>query len=160
MGNSSSRAVSILVSLIIGLAAGLWIGHTIGLRKAKTAALFGAHPVYIGPTEKIVNPPDQPISYRDNGVVYWKPWLAAGNTVAITFRAADFPPEANHEPPFIGGTPNTDQTIQCAGGSCFSYAINPNLEKYLRENPTKGLYYKYWQTLNNKTADARIIINW
>ena len=161
MGNSKSRMITFLIALIIGAAGGYFVGHRAGVEETKALALFGAVPVYVGPNAKNVNPADANISIQNRGVIYWKPWLQSeGHKVSITFKAVDFPSAAHGEPPFQGGTPNTDQTIQCGGGNCFSYDINPNLKPLFDQDRNLKLPYKYWQTLDNKTEDARIIINW
>ncbi len=164
MGNSKFRAIAIaiLVSLIIGGAAGYLIGHRAGVKEASAATLLGAKVVYIGPDVKKVNPPELPISFRNKDVVYWKPWPPSVHyAVGVVFKKGQFPQTAQGEPPFVGGQPNTDQTIQCGGGSCFSYDINPNLGPILQNLPTRSLTYDYWQSLDNGgLADARIIINW
>ncbi|HTY40845.1 MAG TPA: hypothetical protein VMH79_03115, partial [Thermoanaerobaculia bacterium] len=58
----------------------------------------------------------------------------------------------------VNGKPNTSQTISCAGGSCFSYDLNPNILPLVKKYPN-GLTYKYSQGIDGKpVVDGRIII--
>jgi len=113
--------------------------------------------VVVGPSADRLSRESVTISVHAKGVVYWRATPDQG--LSIVFLAADFPPEANGEPPFIGGQPRQDQSISCKDGACFSYDINPKLGDLFRQNPSlKELRYKYQQALRGQSADGWIII--
>ena len=172
MANSGNRILGILIGLVAGAVIGFVWGRSAGVRDGETrathaaeerllaAGLGGATAVYIGPTSATATPENLPISFSKKNVVYWKPWVIDGShTVQITFLAKDFPPGANHLPPFEKGKPNQDQAISCGGETCFSYAINPDLGALFEKDSKLTLDYKYIQTLDGKDPhDGHIII--
>ena len=168
MGNTSR-----LISLVLGLAVGILLGHIFWPSKPKEGprvGFAGANVVYVGPKASDVNPSDLILHLKDDPVVYWKPWvLNEGHGVSITFAAKDYPPGAQGEPPFIGGKKNEDQPIRCAGETCFSYQVNGNVVKLFQSGAPNltcpdfpdlkpCLEYPYTQALGDKNADGRIII--
>ena len=149
---NGTRTLTLVIVLIVGIAVGWFIG-----RPAPTCPTPGDHIIEVGPKAADVSDPKAAISFDKGHKVLWLP-KDRTKMLKITFKASDFPPEAGGEPPFEGGQANQDQVIPCnPGGVCSPVRINPNLKSKLPDCP-KSLYYKYWQTLGEETADAGIII--
>ncbi len=161
---NGTRTLTLVIVLIVGLAVGWFIGHGAPPpapppqpTPAPTCPTAGDHLIQVGPKAGDVSEPRAAISVSKGHKVLW---IARDNEkpLTITFKASDFPPEANHEPPFEGGQAGQDQVITCnSGGVCNPGRINPNLKDKLPDCP-KSFYYKYWQKLGEETADAGIII--
>ncbi len=115
----------------------------------------GVRKVVVGPTEKDLSDAEVTISMKANDVVYWR--SNDGRKLSVTFKLP-FPPEADGEPPFIGGTAAQDQAMTCKDGVCFSYDINPRLKRFFDEHPDRTLRYQYVQALGEHGADGGIII--
>ncbi len=152
----------LVLTLIVGLAVG-WLIHSPAPTPPPppppppppTCPTAGNHLIEVGPTAKDVSEKDAAISAMKGHKVFW---IVKGEDkpLAITFRAANFPPEAKGEPPFEGGANGQDQVISCnPGGICKAGRVNPKLT--LPECP-QSVYYKYYQTLGGVTEDAGIII--
>lgn len=166
---NGTRPVVLVLTLIVGLAIG-WLIHAPAPTPpppppppppaatptpVPTCPTPGNQLIEIGPKAKDVSEPKAAISAEKEHKVFW---ITKGEpkTLSIEFRVADFPPEANGEPPFEGGTNGKPQIFSCnPGGVCKAGKVNPNLK--LLPCP-KTLYYKYYQTLGGVTDDAGIII--
>lgn len=117
----------------------------------------GVRKVVVGPTENDLSDNEVTISIKANDVVYWR--SNDKRKLSVVFHKEAFPPEAQHEPPFILGATGQDQDMTCKDGVCFSYDINPRLKAILSGDhaPTE-LRYPYEQKLDTKGADGMIII--
>ena len=139
------------VSVIFGILIALL------LRPARVTAR-----ILISGDPPMATPESKDIFSKTYDVVNW--YGPPGSKIGITFKAADFDPNSTQnvlkEPPFEGGTAGVDQPINCGGSSCTSLNINPVLVAYLREHPTAKFTYKYWQFLDGKSKDGKIIIKW
>ncbi len=151
-----SRPLAFLVVFAVSIV-GSWF---IGCSRPETVPLGpapGNHLMKVGPAAASVG-----AVIQNTHKIFWKP-RDAKMKLEIRFKASEFPKGANGEPPFEGGTNNTDQVFTCGagiGGVCDSGKVNHLLPDPL---PADGLYYKYWQTLIHEDgtkdqADAGIII--
>ena len=149
--------------LLIGLAVGVVGGWLLHSPKPVTGggANPGDHLVNVGPKPGNVG---TVLSRAGKHQMFWKPRkLPAGVvTLRILFMKGDYPPEAQKQPPFEGGTVDTDQYFDCpTNGVCKSGLPNPNLPD---QPPDYSYYYKYWQQFLDKDgkvidqADAGLII--
>jgi hypothetical protein len=114
------------------------------------------HQITVFGSPPAVNPPTEYIAARTNDIVNW---TATSGTIAIEFRAENFP-NPLREPPFAGGMSGVNQSMNCFQSSCTSLNINPKVVAYLNTHQTEKLEYKYWQALNGVWADGKIIIKW
>ena len=149
---NGSRPFPLLIALVVGAAVGWFVGHSPTPPQQPPQSVPGNHLMKVGPEAAMVG-----AAIQKDHAVFWQ-IRGPAKKLQIHFRVEDFPPEAKGLSPFEGGlTPDgKEQLIECEGrGVCKSGAVNPKLIPV----PEGGLYYKYWQTLDNRVpADAGIII--
>lgn len=145
MANGSSRVLAVIVSLIVGVAAGLLAGRL--LWRAQGGPLHAQ----VGPNACDLLPKSHNLSKNDWDTLIWTT-KGTSKRLYIEFAA----PPAAQDIPFYGMVkqPNGRYRVLCHGGSCFSGAINPEA----REGE-----YKYWQVLDDGSGhpdecDGMIII--
>jgi len=148
--NGTRRTVPVLIAAILGIALGYLIGRS--TRPALPGPTLTPVVIYVGPTERDVNPDPATIGPSNYGLWHTKP---SGGRLLIVFKRTGFPPSVNI-PPFSGMLPNgNDFNVPCSGDTCTSGPVNPNLPQ------AGGPYiYKYTQILNGNSYDGRIIIQW
>ena len=151
---NGTRTLSLLIVLVVGLAAGWLLGRSKPIPAPKPLVKVGPHLVVVGPKAKDLSEDVAEISQKNGDTVRW----AAQNpkhTLTITFRLVDFDPAAPSEPPFMGqngqAQPGQDLVITCTRNTfCDPGPINPRLPKL---TGLEKLTYKYGQKLDSPNGD-------